>query len=86
MEGYSALINETVLNVYGPMLKNKFGTRYSCNSENSRNEYHRAVCYRVLIRWLFGYLGWNRQRPLPACIYHNVRTKYNSQTFTGYNS
>ena len=40
--------------------------------------YLRAVAYRWLIRWLCGYMGWGNTRPLPACIYHEIRTKFES--------
>ena len=36
----------------------------------------RAVAYRWIIRWLCGYMGWENTRPLPACVYHDIRTRY----------
>lgn len=44
----------------------------------------RATAYRWLTRWLCGYLGWENSRPLPACVYHHVRTNMNSHNVTGY--
>ena len=44
----------------------------------------RAVAYRWIIRWLCGYMGWGDTRPLPACIYHNIRTRYQTGNATGY--
>ena len=38
----------------------------------------RAVAYRWLVHWLSGYLGWDHTRPLPACIYHFIRTEFPS--------
>lgn len=29
-------------------------------------------------------MGWDNARPLPACVYHSIRTKYESQQRTGY--
>ena len=46
--------------------------------------YARAVGYRWLARWIFGYMGWDNTRPLPACIYHGLRTRFPSDTSTGY--
>lgn len=46
--------------------------------------YARAVGYRWIARWLFGYMGWDNTRPLPACIYHNLRTRFPTANSTGY--
>lgn len=37
------------------------------------------------IRWLFGCMGWEKSRPLSACIYHMFREKYTVGTAKGYN-
>ena len=39
----------------------------------------RAVAYRFIIRWLCGSMGWDNTRPLPACIYHEIRERFSSQ-------
>ncbi|KAK3727219.1 hypothetical protein QZH41_020353 [Actinostola sp. cb2023] len=44
----------------------------------------RAVAYRWLIKWICGYLGWENRRPLPACIYHDMRIKYPGHHTVGY--
>ena len=44
----------------------------------------RAVAYRWTTRWLCGYIGWENRRPLPACVYHSIRKKYNTQQHRGY--
>ena len=46
----------------------------------------RTVGYRWIIRWLCGYMGWGNTRPLPACIYQNIRTRYATphRQLTGY--
>ena len=36
----------------------------------------RAAAYRWTVRWLCGYMGWENTRPLPACIYQDLRTRY----------
>ncbi|XP_028408213.1 uncharacterized protein LOC114530791 [Dendronephthya gigantea] len=38
--------------------------------------YLRAVAYRWLVRWFYGYLGCDNRRPLPACIYHHIMKKF----------
>ena len=40
--------------------------------------YLRAVAYRTLVKWIFGYLGWDTTRPLTACIYNFIRNKYST--------
>ena len=46
----------------------------------------RTVGYRWIIHWLCGYMGWGNTRPLPACIYQNIRTRYATphRQLTGY--
>ena len=44
----------------------------------------RAVAYRWTTRWLCGYIGWENRQPLPACVYHSVRKKNNTQQHRGY--
>ena len=48
------------------------------------SRYLRGVAYRWLARWMYGYLGWDNTRVLPACIYNYIRTKYPSQQQKGY--
>ncbi len=48
------------------------------------NRYLRAVAYRWLARWFFGYLGWDNTRPLPACVYGDIRQRYATGQRTGY--
>ena len=43
-----------------------------------------AVAYRWIIRWLCGYMGWENTRPLPAYIYHNIRSRYQTLQSRGY--
>ena len=50
------------------------------------SRYLRAVAYRWVIRYIFGYLGWDNARPLPACVYHHIRSKYPTNQFTGFAS
>ena len=44
----------------------------------------RAVAYRWIIRWLCGFLGWDNTRPLPACIYNEIRTRFGTHRHRGY--
>ena len=44
----------------------------------------RAVSYRWLARWLFGPMGWENTRPLPACVYDLTRQTYATGRTTGY--
>lgn len=46
--------------------------------------YMRAVGYRWVARYLFGYMGWDNTRPLPACIYHHLRSQYPTHESKGY--
>ena len=39
-----------------------------------------------IVRWIFGMLGWENSRTLPACLYNEIRKRYPSQTTTGYKS
>ena len=46
--------------------------------------FYRAVAYRWLVRWIFGYLGWDNSRPLPACIYETARRQWPTSNTRGY--
>ena len=46
--------------------------------------YLRAVAYRWIARWTFGYLGWDNARPLSACIYEHIRKAYAANYKTGF--
>ena len=48
--------------------------------------YVRAVGYRWLAKWLFGCMGWENTRPLPACLSHDLRNRYGSTHVQGYES
>lgn len=82
-EDFIALVNPTVIAMYGPMMKTKYGTSYAAKQRDT-NFFARAVAYRVVTRWLFGVMGWGNKRPLPACVYHHIRNKYPSSVYTGY--
>ncbi|XP_068689962.1 uncharacterized protein [Montipora foliosa] len=75
-DDYSALTNRTVLLQVAPLLKDKDGRSYRRRSGVSENEFIRAAAYRWTVRWLCGYMGWENTRPLPACIYQDLRTRY----------
>lgn len=46
----------------------------------------RAVAYRWLARWLtrwlFGSMAWENTRPLPSCIYHRIRSEFQTHECT----
>ena len=48
--------------------------------------YLRAVAHRLVVRWLCDPLGWENTRPLPACVYHDIRTCYFTRAAMGYSS
>ncbi|CAH3020114.1 unnamed protein product [Porites evermanni] len=73
-----------VLLQVAPLLKDRNGRSYRGRTGVSEAEFLRAVAYRWLIRWLSGYLGWDNSRPLPACVYHYIRTKFSSHQTRGY--
>ena len=38
----------------------------------------RLVAYQRCTRWIFGILGKKNRRPLPACVYKSIRSKFES--------
>lgn len=85
-EGYKSLTHEVVLKEVGPLLRDKNGRSYKKRGSQSGRQYMRAVAYRLVVRWLCGPLGWENTRPLPACVYHDLRTKYKTRGSRGYAS
>ncbi|XP_022786246.1 uncharacterized protein LOC111326499 [Stylophora pistillata] len=83
-EDYDAITNHAVLLQVDPLLRNQDGGTCRRRGGMSENEFIRAVAYRWTTRWLCGYMGWDNRRPLPACVYHNIRTKYHSQNTRGF--
>ncbi|KAM7442627.1 hypothetical protein ABFA07_008481 [Porites harrisoni] len=86
---FDALTNATVLEQVCPLLKDRKGRSYkfpSRGTQNAKNESYRATAYRFLVRWIFGPLGWNNSRPLPACVYHKIRQKFQTASTRGYSS
>lgn len=83
-EDYDAITNRAVLVQVAPLLRDKCGKTYRRRGGVSENEFVRAVAYRWTVRWLCGYMGWENTRPLPACVYHNIRKKYPSHQTRGY--
>ncbi|KAK3715355.1 hypothetical protein QZH41_010170, partial [Actinostola sp. cb2023] len=82
-EDYSSMSNRAVLLQVAPLVKDRDGRGYRRRAGVSENEFVRAVAYRWLIRWLCGYMGWENTRPLPACVYHHIRTTYATQQSRG---
>lgn len=86
---FDALTNATVLEQVCPLMKDKEGRAYKFptrGTQNAKKESCRATAYRFLVRWIFGPLGWNNTRPLPACIYNRIRQKYQTASTRGYSS
>ncbi|PFX25739.1 uncharacterized protein LOC111329956 [Stylophora pistillata] len=83
-EDYDAITNRAVLLQVAPLLRNQDGGIYRRRNGVSENEFIRAVAYRWITRWLCGYIGRDNRRPLPACVYHSKRKKYNTRQHKGY--
>ncbi|XP_074608758.1 uncharacterized protein LOC141863197 [Acropora palmata] len=83
-EDYIALTNRTVLLQVAPLLHDQNGRAYRRRTGVHENEFVRAVAYRWVVRWLCGYMGWENRRPLPACIYNNIRCKFLTNNARGY--
>ncbi|XP_019626578.1 PREDICTED: uncharacterized protein LOC109471681 [Branchiostoma belcheri] len=83
---YIDLTKRVVLEQVGPLLRDKQGRPYRRRAGQDINEFLRAVAYRWLVRWMCGYLGWDNARPLPACVYHKIRSDFNTGHAGGYSS
>ncbi|KAJ7323712.1 hypothetical protein OS493_020422 [Desmophyllum pertusum] len=81
---YAAMSNREVLKHVAPMIRDKNGKTYRRRGNRSENDLLRAVGYRWLVRFMCGYLGWDNSRPLSACIYHDMRTRYPATRLHGY--
>ncbi|KAK2554154.1 hypothetical protein P5673_024509 [Acropora cervicornis] len=44
------------------------------------------TAYHFLVRWIFGPLGWNNSRPLPAHVYHKIRQNFLTASTRGHSS
>ncbi|KAJ7319485.1 hypothetical protein OS493_036128 [Desmophyllum pertusum] len=78
------MIYRRVLLQAGPLLRDKNGRGYRRRDGQTENQFLRAVAYRWLVRWIFGYMGWDNTRPLPACVYNAIRTMYQTEMVRGY--
>ncbi|XP_044183456.1 uncharacterized protein LOC122964071 [Acropora millepora] len=85
-EDYSAMTNRSVLSQVAPLLRDRNGRGYRRRDGQTQNQFLRAVAYRWLVRWMCGYLGWDNTRPLPACVYDDIRKKFQSTQVHGYQS
>ncbi|XP_068696444.1 uncharacterized protein [Montipora foliosa] len=83
---FAPMVNRTVLLQVGPLLKDKNGRGYRRHNGQTENQFLRAVAYRWLVRWICGYMGWENTRPLPACVYHAIRQRFQTQMRRGYQS
>ncbi|XP_048585875.1 uncharacterized protein LOC125568239 [Nematostella vectensis] len=78
-EDYRAMTNKAVLQNVAPLLKARTGQAYRRRTGVSENEFLRLVAYRWIIRWICGYIGWGNTCPLFACIYNDIRTRYQTR-------
>lgn len=85
-DDFSAMTNRSVLTQVAPLLRDRNGRGYRRRDGQTQNQFLRAVAYRWLVRWICGYLGWDNTRPLPACVYDNIRQKFQSAQVHGYQS
>ncbi|XP_044180991.1 uncharacterized protein LOC122962142 [Acropora millepora] len=85
-EDYSAMTNRSVLSQVAPLLRDRNRRGYRRRDGQTQNQFLRAVAYRWLVRWMCGYLGWDNTRPLPACVYDDIRKKFQSTQVHGYQS
>ncbi|XP_015774327.1 PREDICTED: uncharacterized protein LOC107352513 [Acropora digitifera] len=83
-EDYSAMTNRSVLSQVAPLLRDRNGRGYRRRDGQTQNQFLRAVAYRWLVRWMCGYLGWDNTKPLPACVYDDIRKKFQSTQVHGY--
>eukprot|EP00112_Aurelia_sp_Birch-Aquarium-sp1_P011559 Seg2427.12 transcript_id=Seg2427.12/GoldUCD/mRNA.D3Y31 product="hypothetical protein" protein_id=Seg2427.12/GoldUCD/D3Y31 len=83
-EDFLALMHPAVLKQVAPLLKNRDGRTYRQRAGQTLNEHMRAVGYRWVVRYIFGFLGWENTKPLPACIYHYIRSKFPDNELHGY--
>jgi len=85
-DDFAPMTNKTVLLQVGPLLRDKNGRGYRRRGGQTENQFVRAVAYRWLVRWICGYMGWENTRPLPACVYHTIREKFQTDMARGYQS
>jgi hypothetical protein len=56
---------------------------------SDENGFLRAIAYRLCISMVFALMGFDNSRPLPACIYTTIRTRFPKEKnteYTGYKS
>lgn len=83
-DDFSSMTNRSVLLQVGPLLRDKNGRGYRRRDGQTETQFLRAVSYRWLVRWICGYMGWDNTRPLPACVYHNIRQRFLTEQIRGY--
>ena len=80
-EDFAALLHKSVLTNAAGMMKDREGKVYRRKPGKTENEFMRAVAYRWITRYFWGFLGRDNTRPLSACIYNYIR-----DTFPGQNT
>ena len=84
----AVILHPRVLEVAANGLKTRQGRRYR-KLTNDENSFYRAVSYRLFISMVFGFMGYDNSRPLPACVYTKIRATFPKDidtAYTGYKS
>ncbi|KAM7285654.1 P2X purinoceptor 7 [Ixodes scapularis] len=74
---HTLCLDEVVLDVAIQMLQD-----HGIRVENTRK--YRHTSYSQLAHWLWGRLGRNRRRVLPACAVNRIRERFPSEGYTGF--
>lgn len=84
----AVVLHPRVLRVAANGLRTRQGKRYT-QLGSDENSYLRAIAYRLFISMVFGFMGFDNSRPLPACAYTTIRTRFPKEKnteHTGYKS
>jgi hypothetical protein len=84
----AVVLHPRVLQVAANGLRTRQGKRYK-QLGSDENSYLRAIAYRLFISMVFGFMGFDNSRPLPACAYTTIRTRFpkaKNTEYTGYKS
>lgn len=84
----AVVLHPRVLRVAANGLKTRQGRKYR-QLGSDENVFLRAIAYRLFISMVFGFMGFDNSRPLPACAYTAIRTRFPKQKdteHTGYMS
>ena len=54
------------------------------DNDHAMHKLIRHVAYRRLVRWIWGILGKNVRKRLPACVYRKIREEFPSDRYVGF--